>query len=132
MYRQVLLFLETTQEYRTDLNRKEVRTMTSLNERIDKEMSELDRIRQLRRIRERNESIAQQKEDNYWIFLAGKIVAKHLKGFLNIPVYKGKDCTAKNAAAFEPLENICKYLSAHKEFTAQIARGGEDAQAVLD
>lgn len=106
--------------------------MSSLNERIDRKMSELDRMRQLRRIRERKESIAQQKEDNHWIFLAGKIVAKYLKDDLDITVHKGQDCTAKNAAAFEPLENICKYLSAHKEFTAQIARGGEDAQAVLD
>ena len=90
------------------------------------EESNIDRILMLRRKQERKEHIAQQKENNHWIFLAGKIVAEYLKDGLNIPVYKGQDCTAKNAAAFEPLENICKYLAAHKEFTADIARGGDD------
>lgn len=100
--------------------------MTSSNETDFEDMSNLKKLQQLRRKREREELIEQQKENNHWNFIAGELVAKYLKDVLNITVHKGHESTAKNAAAFEPLENICKYLAAHKEFTAQIALGGDD------
>lgn len=97
--------------------------MDSLNEQVSREMNDWERLKRLRRIRERNERIDQQKEDNHWIFVAGSLVAQYLKGDLNIPVYKGKDATTKNAASFTPLENILSYLAAHKEFMARIKEG---------
>ena len=93
------------------------------NKPYSDEMTKIDKINLLSRKRKRNKRIDEQKEDNHWIFLAGALVAKYLKDDLNIQVYKGKDATAKNAKSFTPLENICKYLAANKEFTAKIANG---------
>ena len=87
------------------------------------EISKIDKINLLNRKRERNKRIDELKEDNHWAFLAGDLVAKHLKEDLNIQVYKGKDAKIKNADSFAPLENILKYLAANKEFTAKIASG---------
>lgn len=84
------------------------------------ELDDLEKMKLLRRKRERNEREAQRKEDSHWCFVAGTLVAKYLKADLGIPVYKGKDAAAKNAKAFAPLENILAYLASHKEFTAQI------------
>ena len=97
--------------------------MATLNDQLSQERSDWERIKRVKRIRKRNERNEQQAEENHWNFLAGALVAKYLKADLDIPVYKGKDATAKNAAAFAPLENILSYLAAHKEFTAQIANG---------
>ena len=83
----------------------------------------LERIKHLQRIQNRKEREDRRREDSHWNFLAGALVAKYLKDDLDIPVYKGKDATAKNAAAFAPLENILRYLATHKEFTAQLAKG---------
>lgn len=85
------------------------------------ELNDLEKLKLLRRRRERNEREAQRKEDNHWCFVAGALVAKYLKDDLGIPVYKGKDATAKNTKAFAPLENILAYLASHKEFTLQLA-----------
>lgn len=87
------------------------------------EDNELERIKHLRKVRERREREERRREDNHWNYLAGALVAKHLKADLDIPIYKGKDAAAKNAAAFAPLENILRYLATHKEFTAQLAKG---------
>lgn len=95
--------------------------MTTRNKQISQEVAELERIHLLRRRRERNERRERQKEDNHWCFLAGTLVAKYLKADLAIPIYTGKGASAKNKAAFAPLENILFYLSTHKEFMAEIA-----------
>ena len=100
--------------------------MTTSNDQHSQEMGTWERIKQLQRIRERNERREQQQEENHWNFLAGALVAQYLKADLDIPVYKGKDAKEKNAAAFAPLENILSYLATHKEFTAQIAAGARD------
>lgn len=97
-----------------------------MSHQIFHEPSELEKIERLQRIRERRERQDRKKEDNHWCFVAGSLVAKYLKTDLNIPVYKGKNATAKNAASFEPLENILSYLASHKDFTAQIAAGGHN------
>ena len=86
----------------------------------------LERIEHLKRVQDRKEREDRRREDNHWNYLAGALVAKYLKDDLHIPVYKGKDATARNAAAFAPLENILRYLATHKEFTAQIANGAQD------
>ena len=93
------------------------------NKPYSNEISKIDKINQLSRKRERNERKERQKNDNYWVFLAGTLVAKYLKDDLNIQIYKGKDAKTKNADSFAPLENILKYLAANKEFTARIASG---------
>ena len=100
--------------------------MATLDNQFSQEMSDWEQIKRLRRIRERKERREQQQEANHWNFLAGSLVAKYLKADLDIPVFKGKGAKAKNDAAFEPLENILSYLATHKEFTAQIAKGGHD------
>lgn len=97
--------------------------MNTINKPSCSEITKIDKMKQLRRKRERNERKDRQKEDNHWAFLAGALVAKHLKDDLNIQVYKGKDARVKNTDSFAPLENICKYLAANKEFTARIASG---------
>ena len=97
--------------------------MSTINEPDYSGISKIDKINLLSRKRKRIERIDEQKEDNHWAFLAGALVAKYLKKDLNIQVYKGKDAKIKNAASFAPLENICKYLEANKEFTARIANG---------
>ena len=97
--------------------------MSTINEPNYSGISKIDKINQLRRKRERNECIDERKKGNHWAFLAGALVAKYLKDDLNIQVYKGKDASVKNAVSFAPLENICKYLAANKEFTARIASG---------
>lgn len=94
--------------------------MTTLIDQLSQEMRDWEKTKRLRRIRERNERRRQQEEDNHWNFLAGALVAKHLKADLGIPVYKGKGAAARNAASFAPLENILAYLAAHKDFMAQI------------
>lgn len=103
--------------------------MTSLDNHAS---SKLDKINYLRRKRERNERREKQKEADHWNFIAGSLVAKYLKADLNIPVYKGKDATAKNDAAFAPLENILSHMAAHKEFTDQIAKGVRDPPVSSD
>lgn len=97
--------------------------MDTLDERVSKEMDDWERLKRLRRVRERNERMEQRKEDNHWIFVAGTLVAKYLKDDLDIPVYKGMDAAAKNAASFAPLENVLSYLAANKEFMARIKEG---------
>lgn len=97
--------------------------MTMTNKVTYSEISKIDKINLLRRKQERIDLEEQRKKDNHWAFLAGDLVAKHLKEDLNIQVYKGKDAKAKNADSFAPLENILKYLAANKEFTAKIASG---------
>lgn len=85
------------------------------------ELNNLERLKLLRRRRERTEREAQRKEDNHWCFVAGSLVAQYLKADLGIAVYKGKDAAEKNKTSFTPLENILSYLATHKDFTAQIA-----------
>ena len=75
------------------------------------------------RARERRERIEKENEDKHWNFVAGELVAKYLKPDLNIPVFKGKDATAKNKEAFKPLENILAYLAANKELMERIKEG---------
>lgn len=87
-----------------------------------------EQINRQERIGKRLERVNQQKADNHWKFLAGALVAKYLKDVLNIPVYKGADAAAKNAASFTPLENILVYLAGHKEFTARIMAGESDVK----
>lgn len=94
--------------------------MDTQNNLCSQEINNLEHIKHLQRVRERNERKERQKEDNHWIFLAGTLVAQYLKADLNIPVFKGKGAAEKNAASFEPLENILAYLAAHKEFTTWI------------
>ena len=84
-------------------------------------LENLEKMKLLRRRRERTERETQRKEDNHWCFVAGSLVAKYLKADLNITIYKGADAAEKNKASFTPLENILLYLAAHKDFTAQIA-----------
>lgn len=84
-------------------------------------INQVEKIEHAQRIRERRERQEKKKEDNYWIFVAGALVAKYLKADLDIPVYSGKDAAEKNKASFEPLENILAYLADHKDFTSQIA-----------
>ena len=89
-------------------------------------LENLEKMKLLRRRRERTEREAQRKEDNHWCFVAGTLVAKYLKADLDITIYKGADAAEKNKASFTPLENILLYLADHKEFTAQIAAGVRD------
>ena len=84
-------------------------------------LENLEKMKLLRRRRERTERETQRKEDNHWCFVAGTLVAKYLKTDLRITVYKGADAAKKNKASFTPLENILRYLATHKDFTAQIA-----------
>lgn len=88
---------------------------------MNTELENLEKMKLLRRRRERAKRETQRKEDNHWCFWAGTLVAKYLKADLGIAVYKGKDASAKNKTSFAPLENILSYLADHKEFTAQIA-----------
>lgn len=97
--------------------------MDTLSNQISKEKNEFEKLKQLRRTRERKEREEKKKEGNHWNFVAGSLVAKYLKDDLNIPVYKGKGATEKNAASFKPLENILAYLAANKEFTDRIKEG---------
>mgnify|MGYP001069002887 CR=1 FL=1 len=89
-------------------------------------LENLEKMKLLRRRRERTERETQRKEDNHWCFVAGTLVAKYLKADLDITVYKGADAAGKNKTSFAPLENILRYLSTHKDFTAQIAAGVRD------
>lgn len=89
-------------------------------------LDNLEKMKLLRRRRERTERETQRKKDNHWCFVAGTLVAKYLKTDLRIMVYKGKDATSKNKVSFAPLENILAYLADHKEFTARIAAGIRD------
>lgn len=89
-------------------------------------LENLEKMKLLRRRRERTERETQRKEDNHWCFVAGTLVAKYLKADLGIAFYKGKDASEKNKTSFAPLENILLYLAAHKDFTAQIAAGVRD------
>ena len=73
-------------------------------------LENLEKMKLLRRRRERTERETQRKEDNHWCFVAGTLVAKYLK----------------TKVSFAPLENILAYLADHKEFTAQIAAGVRD------
>lgn len=94
-------------------------------------MSSLNRWEQINyqeRLGKRLERENQKKEDNYWKFLAGDLVARYLKEDLGIPISKGKGAAVKNAAAFEPLEKILAYLAEHKEFTARIIAGESDVE----
>ena len=62
-------------------------------------LENLEKMKLLRRRRERTEREAQRKEDNHWCFVAGTLVAKYLKADLDITVYKGAD-----AAGIEDLQ----------------------------
>lgn len=88
---------------------------------MNTELENLEKMKLLRRRRERTERETQRKEDNHWCFVAGTLVAKYLKADLGIAVYKGKDASEKNKASFAPLENILSYLATNKDFTAQLA-----------
>lgn len=80
----------------------------------------MDRLIQNRRIQNRQEREEQRRAANHWNFLAGKLVAQYLKDSLDITVCKGKDAAKKNAAAFEPLENILANLAADKELLERL------------
>ena len=95
----------------------------NLSTQIDQDLEELERLELLRRERERREREEKKREEKHWCFVAGELVAKHLKKDLGIEVYKGKDAAVKNAASFAPLENILLYLATNKEFTKQIKEG---------
>lgn len=94
--------------------------MPSINERISQEIDEMDKLIRSRRIQNRQEREERRKETNHWNFLAGKLVAKYLGDYLDITVCKGKDAAKKNAAAFEPLENILANLAADKELLERL------------
>ena len=51
-------------------------------------LDNLEKMKLLRRRRERTERETQRKEDNHWCFVAGTLVAKYLKTDLRIMVYK--------------------------------------------
>ena len=82
-------------------------------------LENLEKMKLLRRRRERTERETQRKEDNHWCFVAGTLVAKYLKTDLRIMVYKGKDATSKNKVSFAPLENILAYLAERRRLTWQ-------------
>ena len=79
-----------------------------------------ERMKRLNRIKERSEREECKKRDNHWNFVAGTLVADHLKDILDIPVYSGRGASEKNADSFKPLENILVYLAEHEEFTRRL------------
>lgn len=94
--------------------------MNDVNARISREKMEMDRLIRDARSQKRQEREKLRKDANHWNFLAGKLVAKYLKDSLDITVCKGKDAAKKNAAAFEPLENILANLAADKDLLERL------------
>ena len=94
--------------------------MDTNNRQRSKEREDLERKITQQRLKTRNEREERKKRDNHWNFVAGTLVAAHLKDILDIQVHRGKGASEKNAASFRPLENILVYLAEHEEFTRQL------------
>lgn len=102
--------------------------MSTLNEQIARERRELEGYRHQIQVDKRKQEKVQTKEENHWNFLAGELVSQYLKDILDIPVYKGKGASEKNAAAFAPLKNILAFLADNEEFTRCLMAGNSGEQ----